>query len=54
MLCRKCKQEIPDNSVFCNHCGTRQETAKRPTRGRTRGNGEGTVYQRGKTGRPAS
>lgn len=49
MLCRKCKQEIPDNSVFCNHCGTRQEPAKRSTKGRTRGNGEGTVYQRGKT-----
>lgn len=48
MLCRKCKKEIPDNSVFCNHCGAKQEAAKR-SKGRTRGNGEGTVYQRGKT-----
>lgn len=49
MLCRKCKQEIPENSVFCNLCGTKQELAKKTSRGRTRGNGQGTVFQRGKT-----
>lgn len=49
MLCRKCKKEIPDESVFCNHCGAKQEAVKKTTKGRTRGNGEGTVYQRGKT-----
>lgn len=46
MECRKCKKEIPDNSVFCNHCGCKQEREKA---NRHRGNGEGTVYQRGKT-----
>lgn len=46
MECRKCKQEIPDNSIFCNLCGCKQERAKA---NRHRGNGEGTVYQRGKT-----
>ena len=46
MECRKCKKEIPEESVFCNHCGTKQETTAKKRR---RGNGEGTVYQRGKT-----
>lgn len=49
MLCRKCKKEIPENSAFCNFCGAKQETVKKSTKGRVRGNGEGTVYQRGKT-----
>lgn len=49
MECRKCKKEIPENSIFCNHCGTKQEAPARTKRTRTRGNGEGTVYQRGKT-----
>ena len=49
MECRKCKKEIPENSVFCNHCGAKQELAKKTRKTRTRGNGEGTVYQRGKT-----
>lgn len=48
MLCRKCKKEIPEGSVFCNHCGAKQETVKK-SKGRTRGNGEGTVYKRGET-----
>lgn len=49
MLCRKCKKEIPDNSVFCNHCGAKQEVTKKKKGTRTRGNGEGTVYKRGDT-----
>ena len=49
MLCRKCKKEITEGSAFCNYCGTKQEAPKKTAKGRTRGNGEGTVYQRGKT-----
>lgn len=24
MYCKKCGKEIPDDSIYCNHCGTRQ------------------------------
>jgi len=39
MLCRKCRREIPDGSVFCSWCGLRQKASrgKRPS-------GEGSVY----------
>lgn len=26
MICKNCKKEIPDNSKFCNYCGTEQVT----------------------------
>ncbi|MCL2136755.1 MAG: zinc-ribbon domain-containing protein [Coriobacteriia bacterium] len=26
MICKNCRQEIPDDSKFCTHCGTKQET----------------------------
>jgi len=32
MYCSKCGKEIPDNSTFCSHCGTKiQQTSKPPT-----------------------
>ena len=46
MECRKCKKEIIEGSLFCNYCGAKQEATRRKTR---RGNGEGTVFQRGNT-----
>lgn len=43
--CVKCKMEIPDGSLFCCWCGKKQIVQ----RSRTRGNGQGNAYQRGKT-----
>lgn len=45
MLCRKCKKQIDDDSVFCKHCGIRQEIKRSR---RQRPNGAGTAYKRGK------
>ena len=43
MRCKKCKKEIPDNSKFCNLCGTNQTIKTRNVK--TRGNGQGTVFK---------
>lgn len=43
MICRKCKKEIPDISVYCMFCGVCQtEQDHKP---KQRGNGQGTVYK---------
>ena len=39
MLCKKCKKEIDDSSLFCNWCGKKQETTKRKNRRRVKGTG---------------
>lgn len=43
LICRKCGEEIPVGSAFCNRCGARQEVPQRKFK--QRGNGQGTVYQ---------
>lgn len=45
MICTRCKKEIPEASVFCNHCGAKQTTQQAT---KSRGNGQGSVYKRGK------
>lgn len=46
MICIRCEKEIPEGSLYCNHCGRKQTAAPRR---RTRGNGMGTVVKRGRT-----
>lgn len=43
LICRKCKQEIPEASKYCNLCGAIQEPKK--NRHRRRANGSGSVYK---------
>lgn len=47
MICRKCGLPIPDGSLFCNLCGTKQAAPKQSVK--RRGNGQGTAYKRGRT-----
>lgn len=45
MICVKCKKEIPDESVFCLHCGWDQGKTPSSRRPKARGNGQGSVYK---------
>ena len=42
MICKKCKKEIADDSIYCNYCGKKQ-TAAPKTRHRKRAHGTGTI-----------
>lgn len=42
MLCKKCKKDIPDGSLYCNFCGKKQITAPRK-RSHKRAHGSGTI-----------
>lgn len=44
MNCIKCKKDLPEGSLFCCWCGTKQASLKQ-TKGKARGNGQGTVYK---------
>ena len=44
MICKKCKKEIPEESVFCMFCGVRQKTVESRSV-KKRGNGQGCVYK---------
>lgn len=45
MKCRKCREIIPDGSRFCPACGAKQGVTQAT---KSRGNGTGSVYKRGK------
>lgn len=47
--CIKCSAELPDGALFCPMCGKKQVTQEKKKSGRTRPNGSGSVYKRGKT-----
>ena len=49
MPCRKCKREIPPDALYCPYCGVEQKPSKRTSKPRTRPNGSGTAFKRGKT-----
>lgn len=42
MICKKCSKEVPDGP-FCCQCGAKQQEP--PQRRKSRGNGQGSVYQ---------
>lgn len=46
MKCRKCRAEAPENAKYCPSCGAKLSTTQAT---KSRGNGTGTVYRRGKT-----
>lgn len=48
MECIKCKKPLQDDFLYCPYCGKKQITQKAKT-SRSRPNGTGTVYKRGKT-----
>lgn len=43
MVCIKCSADIPENSIFCNLCGKKQQQPAHGTK--KRGNGQGSVYK---------
>ncbi len=45
--CRKCKADLPEGANFCPACGKDQREQKQNKK--SRGNGTGSVYKRGKT-----
>jgi integrase len=48
MRCPNCTREVPDDALFCCYCGKKTRSAKQGRR-KTRGNGSGCAYKRGKT-----
>jgi integrase len=50
MVCIKCKQEIPENSLYCNHCGKKQSAT--PAKYHKREHGTGTISKDSRNKKP--
>ena len=48
MICRKCAREAPPEAAFCPWCGAKLQPVRRKQKPRTRPNGSGSAYRRGK------
>lgn len=48
MNCPKCKKEAVEGAPFCPWCGAKLIAPQRKQKPKTRGNGQGTAYKRGK------
>lgn len=49
MPCSKCKRDTPPDALFCPYCGVSLNQDKSTRKGRTRPNGAGTAFKRGRT-----
>jgi integrase len=47
--CIKCSTELPDGALYCHKCGKKQTVTEKKRAARSRPNGTGSVYRRGKT-----
>ena len=45
MLCKKCKKQIEDDSIFCRFCGKKLVSEEKPRKKQKRPNGTGSVYK---------
>lgn len=43
MLCKKCKKQIEDDSIYCRFCGKKQNSEEKPRKKQKRSNGTGSV-----------
>ena len=48
-LCVKCAAELPDGALYCHKCGKKQTVQERKRSTKSRPNGTGSAYKRGKT-----
>jgi len=45
VVCKKCRADIPDNSIYCCACGKKQQQPSRPQRHRPRAHSEGSIVK---------
>lgn len=45
MLCKKCKKQIEDDSIFCRFCGKKLVSEEKPRKKQKRPNGSGSVVE---------